>query len=1145
MKEKEENEIKINSNDSYKEENILKTNLPREKRRIIRKKLSYIEPLEQPGTIYNAEVHGSAQRLLKVHRLTSYVKFCKCCCLPQETPGVVVPFNLSDKQLDFGLGIYLYFYYIKLCLIISIICIGLASVSTIIVSQDYSLELNNYCDLVFNESRLRNLDVNDDFKKACTKFSSTSEGNETDKEIYSNIIQIDWLISMSAHNVKNYYDVFKYNITQENKEDKIVEITLDYSFMYFLTGLTILIADYFFILNLNLLDECQNFEETTPRDYTILIHGVSKPEGNNDDMKEEVINLIREVSYYKYPLQIYQIIPCLRIAEIYKIAKEKYNEETKIYHIYNLEKQKILNKEYGYNKNNLHYFEEIFCIKKKKPIREIQKKINELQNKLNNLLRDLNDNPNKYNGGTFLVVFSTMKMKDNFYDFFPHSYGSKIFWSIRYFFECILFSFCVSQERKSKTKLKLSVDVSQATEPYEILWENMGHTRFEINCYKLISFVCTIVLIIISLGIIIGLNTLQYKVSQNNFTGNTFVKYLLSLFISIVLAVSNIIGEIVLQKLSIMEKIEYKTSFYITFSIKLTIYTFIIIGILPLVANYINGDWGNNDLLVNNMLMIFITNIVLPPAFFYLSPGLIIKMYKRIKAKLDLNNVKLENSNYTQAELNEIFENPIMNISYKYCYVTNVFLVSLFYLSIFPIGMIFGFLGLLFTYISEFFYIGLYKRPEILNSKLCYAYVSNFKWVVFVFVLGNYIFIGWLSETKPINWSLINLIIFLILCLIPYQHIKINFLGISESDSKNDTYEQNSIYFSTDYEKLCPFTRKEGFLRYFKVLLDEKIIDKKECNRIINNLQNINMMDSYLKTSRHIDDFCAVQQLNNLYIRNKNNKKEEDIMKNELGIEKDNINDIKSINLDENKIFFEKIKKLKEYLYSFSSTAAGVSNALILLGEKNNEENNNKGHFNNYNPWKADWIFSKDYLKKRKNLINEIRDNIDFRGEISDDEDTIINYDESINENNENKINELEEDIKSINNINENDIDKKDIKENKNIPEPFILDNKQIITGEIRIDNKEDKISEKSESIKFNNMDNKFYNNEDKNTSNNFIDRPSIFNHTDNQKNVSDRSLFGLKNNSKKNDNNNMNHSLLSIKNKSNIIENLSEDENK
>ena len=107
-----EKEIKRN----LSQENIIKeTNLPKNKRRKIRNELSYIEYLEQPGTIYNAEVHGSAQRLLNVHRITKYVKFCKCCSLPQETPGVVVPFNISDKQTDFGLGIYLYFYYIKIC----------------------------------------------------------------------------------------------------------------------------------------------------------------------------------------------------------------------------------------------------------------------------------------------------------------------------------------------------------------------------------------------------------------------------------------------------------------------------------------------------------------------------------------------------------------------------------------------------------------------------------------------------------------------------------------------------------------------------------------------------------------------------------------------------------------------------------------------------------------------------------------------------------------------------------------------------------------------------------------------------------------------------------------------------------------------
>ena len=794
----EEKEIKKYSS---QEDIIKESSIPKDKRKIIRKKLSYIESLEQPGTIYNAEVHGSAQRLLKVHRITKYVKFCKCCSLPQETPGVVVPFNICDKQTDFGLGIYLYFYYIKFCILMSFISICLASVATILFSLQYSSDLNNYCDIIFkDEENIKNLDK--DIINDCTKFS-TNNTNETNSG--SNIIEVDWLISMSAHNIKHYHDIFKYN-TEEYNKNKIEDVALDYSFMYFITGITVLIVDYLFVLHINLLDECQNFEETTPRDYTLLIHGVPKPVGTQD-MNEELLNIVRYVSMYTSPLQIYQIIPCLKIGDIFNIAQEKYEEETKLYHVYNFERQKLLNKEYGYRAtekfNNLHYFVDYFCIKRKTPIQDINNKIMELDIKLNELLTDLKANPNKYNGGSFFIIFSTMQMQDEFYNFFPHSYGEKLYWLLRYFFECILFKSCINEDQKLLIKSKISVDVRHATEPYEIYWENMGYTRFERNAYKFISFLSTIGLIIVSLGIIIGLNKLQNKVSQNNFTANEFLKYFLSFLISIMLAVANIVGEIVLQKLTIMEKIEYKTNFYISFSIKLTVYSFIIIAILPIAANYINNHWGNNDLLVNNMLMIFITNILLPPVLFYLSPGLVIKIYKRIKAKLDLKSVKLEKSIYTQGELNEIFENPIMNISYKYSYITNVFLISLFYLSIFPIGMIFGFFALLFAYISEFFYIGLYKRPEILNSKLCKTYVYNFKWIVFIFSLGNYLFIGWMSETRPVNWSVINLIVFFILCLIPYQSIKINTLGMTESESKKDTYEQNSIFFSTDYEKLC------------------------------------------------------------------------------------------------------------------------------------------------------------------------------------------------------------------------------------------------------------------------------------------------------------------------------------------------------
>ena len=123
--------ISVISSDSMTKEDVR----PREKRKNARNKLAYIEPLEETGTIYNAEINAAAQSLLKVHRVTKYVKFCRCCSKPQETPSVVVPFSWFDAQSDFCIGIYLYFYYIKFCFIMAIICIGLTSISAIVFTK--------------------------------------------------------------------------------------------------------------------------------------------------------------------------------------------------------------------------------------------------------------------------------------------------------------------------------------------------------------------------------------------------------------------------------------------------------------------------------------------------------------------------------------------------------------------------------------------------------------------------------------------------------------------------------------------------------------------------------------------------------------------------------------------------------------------------------------------------------------------------------------------------------------------------------------------------------------------------------------------------------------------------------------------------
>ena len=991
-----EDSISISSDSVIKEDVA-----PRQRKRTARKELSYIEPLEEPGTIYNAEVHGAAQRLLKVHRITKYVKFCRCCSLPQETPGVVVPFNWFDTQLDFGIGIYLYFYYIKFCFIMAIICIGLSSISTIVFSEDYASDIKTYCRKYVNNNTYSNYTSTSrrlhnykyyNLTKDCRKYIDSNLVSD-DK-----VIKADWLSDMSSYNLKYYYDIFQYQAT-DAQVNNIDDVLLDYSFMYFLTGICVLITNYLFIQIVSLLSQYENFKMTTPADYAALIHGVPRAE-DNGKMKDELLKIVQDVSKcISKPLVVYQIIPCLRIRDIYEVAEKKYKEETKLYHVGHFEKQIKLNKENGFSKekNNLHYFKNYFVFDKKTPVQEIEKKIEDYRTQLNQMQTDLNENPNKYNGGTFFVVFDNMLMKDEFCSFFPTTYFTKLLWSIRYGLESCCCKGCISHKTRKRTKLKLSVDVVTNIEPYEVEWENMGYSRCERNMRLLFSVIAFFALVAIELGIIIGLNAIQNYTTKRQ---KNFWKYVISFLISIIIALTNFVGKFLFKKLTFIEKIEIKTYFYISYSVKLTIFTFVTIAVLPVISNFIFGLTGS-DILINNLFMIFITNILLPPFLFYIGPEFILKTYKRTKAKLDLKNVKYEKSTYTQGELNEIFENPEMDICFKYSYISNVFLISLFYMSIFPIGMIFGFVALIIAYISEFIYIGFYKRPEILNSQLCRFYVSNFKWAIFIFALGNYIFLSPLNKNQRVNWSLINLIVFLVICLIPYQAFKINPIGDSEGEHKFDTYDNNFIYFSTDYEKLNPFTRKKAYTKYFQRIIDGKIIDPIEGNRLINKVQNTNEIIAYLTNRRHLDYYIASQELNNLYMKNKNEPKIQYMFgqsdENKAGF---SLGGIKNLIMEDTELKEEKmtskdideIRQMKDHLYAFSTTNTGICNALIFLGEKNNI--NDEFDFYHFNPWKAEWIYTDEYKKERKEMIHKIRSSMDFRGEISDDEDSIIKFDD-------------------------------------------------------------------------------------------------------------------------------------------------------
>ena len=933
----------------------------------IKKIEEFDEPLAQPGKIFLAEIHGSAQRFLKVKKLSKYIRFCKCCLLPSETPGVVIPYTCLDNKEDFGIGIQLYFYYIFFCSIICLVSLVLCSIPAMVFSKRYYDDVEKHCESYFY-SKEGNLTYNKSVigeklhpelstnSTNCYKYLgiTSSSGSSDD-----NIIKTDWIMKFSSDNVINYYNLFK----EKSKEpDKITEVLFDYCFMHFLTSIILLIINFFFIHYVNLINDKEDFESTTPRDYTLLIHGVTRP--NKDITKlQHLKNILTEISKNYFRLEVHKIIPCYNLVELYKLTKNVFEDKIKIYHAYNFKRQKNLHTKYlkqnktyskifNYNYNydvinndaekknlnnnnddtnitninninninlntltninnnnktslinqnnnlssnqlnqnnnteiyihdqNLGYYKQVLWMVFATPLNKIEQRIAKNNQKIKEIEKDLADNPDKHSSGTYFVVFKYIKMKDKFYEFFPVHTIPRIFLYIKYFFQNIIFSGMVSDKTKRANYIKKEITVEYATEAYEVVWQNMGYSLCSKSLYLLASIVTTIVLICFSFLIIFYLNSVQFNLTEGK-NIHKFYEYLLSFLISIIISLINSLGRKLLKLVTKrFEAIETKTDYYISLSIKMSIFTFINTDIVPLLSNYFQSDWNENSILLNNIFMIFLTNFTLKPLVFYLNPNLLVKLSKRARARKEIEGLPLEESTYTQDELNRLFQNPSMSMCYKYSFYTNIILTTFFYMSLFPLGVVFSFVGLLLSYFLEIVHLGFYKRPEVLNSRLCKCFIHHFKVVIGVFAVGNFVFLRDVEKHYDIDWSLINLILFIIIAFIPYHEIKFNLLGVTEGEITKGSYDEYELMFPTDYEKQNPLTKKAAMIKYFKLLRKSNLIDDIQNEYLTNRIKKESAMVNYYKTSKNVGNILNYYEFQNQFVRLKKKYKFIKLMKN-------------------------------------------------------------------------------------------------------------------------------------------------------------------------------------------------------------------------------------------------------------------------
>ena len=903
------------------------------------------EPLAQPGKLFPAEIHGSAQRFLKIKKLSKYIRFCKCCLLPTETPGVVVPYTCLDNLEDFGIGLHLYFVYIKFCILITFIGLLLASVPSMIISKRYYNDIVNYCDdfffiyhdvvAVVNGTDSIGIDTFRKVLKKCLLYLDVENDQNSDIPY----IKIEWIRKFDGENIVSYYDLFMF---ESQNPESINDLLLDYSFLYFLTSITLLIIHFFFVHYVNLINDKEDFESTTPRDFTILIKGVERPNKNTTKM-QHLKNIINEISEKYIKLKVHQIIPCYNLVKLYQLIKNVFEDKIKIYHAYNFKRQKNLHKEYSQyyypgdfchyysrkikrpimlNNNNNHINKEIsinngnerhnnsqishFIDKKnvtwKKlnenndeifihdeklnyyskflwqiratPLNEIEQRIAENKIEIKQLEKNLEENPDNFSSGTYFVVFKYILMKNQFYDFFPTNFFSKLFLRIKYFFQNIIFSCCVSEETKRKNYLRKEISVELPTEAYEVIWQNMGFSICQKILYTSFSVIVSIILIGISFGVVSFLNYIQFNLTGTEQEGlHHFYEYLLSFGISIIISLLNSLARKLLKLVTKrFEPIETKTDYYISLSSKITIFTFINTDIVPLLSNYIHSEDNNNDILLNNMLVIFITNFTLNPIVFYLNTNTLCKLCRRARARMSLEGLPVEDSTYTQDELNKLFQNPSMSLCYKYSFFSNILLTSFFYLSVLPLGIVFSLAGCIISYFLEIAHLQFYKRPEVLNSRLCKHFISHFNIAIAVWAIGNFIFLR-STEKHYSTFSLLNFILFIVIIFIPYHSFKFNLLGFKEGEITKGSYEEYELIFPTDYEKQNPLTKREGMIKYIKKLKSMNYIDKIQYQFLINNINKESSMVNYYKTSRNVGNILNYYEFQHQFVRLKKKAK--------------------------------------------------------------------------------------------------------------------------------------------------------------------------------------------------------------------------------------------------------------------------------
>ncbi|OMJ81749.1 hypothetical protein SteCoe_17745 [Stentor coeruleus] len=579
---------------------------------------------------------------------------------------------------------------------------------------------------------------------------------------------------------------------------------------------------YFFVLKRYMKKKTHKFDykNITPSDFTVWVNDLE-----DNYKRDDLYSFFQSKGLgKKYKLEVNSVSPVFNIGvyvkQVRKLEKLKgdlsYAEDYK--------------KKYKAKPSS-----ESCCVKKNYKIKHLKMDIEYIEKWLENI--EVQGRMHFTKSKSAFVTFRFKKTAKRVLRYWNRSPLDKI---ILFLCHPLLFCFCCCYNN-NKFNGKI-IKVEPAPEPSDLIWENISLSNKQKFLRRFAIVICTLVFLIGLCFALFQLKSFQYRIfqEQSNNNDSDIKMKSISIFMGLIIIIVGRIVAISVRFFSDIEKHSCWTHYHKAVVNKLIFSTSLNTIVVLLAVNMLTVDdfpvlipglhSGSHSIplyqdygLANDLFWVLVTDTILSPLTYFLSPIYISKLCKRRSLR---QQAKKGIISITQGEANIIWENPPVDMAQRYANYMKTLMIIFVFAPIFPIGLLIGFISMTIQYWTDkYLLLRRHSRPPKLGTGLS---DNMIKWMPILTILyagSNLITYMLKSENSH---SLLHFIPCGVFCFAVFFFIFPCKCSCFRSKKKNmilkseEDYNEEVLGFVEDYERNNPVTSRKGWEKWLRLVEEKK-----------------------------------------------------------------------------------------------------------------------------------------------------------------------------------------------------------------------------------------------------------------------------------------------------------------------------------